>query len=110
MKFSAATTLLLTTLALASPAPVAKPDAVAEPISIESRTQLGKTLAARNAIAMPDIQLAERATTGGKGGKGGSGGSGNSTESAASDMLSPSRVLQATALGLGVVEVVRLWV
>jgi hypothetical protein len=109
MHFIAITTLLLATLALATPAPVAKPDAAAEPISIESRAQLGKTLAARNAIAMPDVQLVERAT-GGKGGKGGSGGSGNSTESAASDMISPSRVLQATALGLGVVEVVRLWV
>ncbi|KAI4945073.1 hypothetical protein J4E91_008050 [Alternaria rosae] len=81
MKFTAATTLLLATVALASPAPVANPDA-----------------------------LEERASSGGKGGKGGKGGSGgNNTENAASDMLSPSRVLQITALSLGVVEIVRLW-
>lgn len=110
MKFTAATTLLLATVALASPAPVANPDAVAEPLLVESRKQFREALAARSVLAMPEVQLEERASSGGKGGKGGKGGSGgNNTENAASDMLSPSRVLQIAALGLGVVEVVRLW-
>lgn len=106
MKFAAATSLLFATLALASPAPLANP----EPATIESREQLHNALSARNVLTVPDIQLEERASSGGKGGKGGKGGggSGNST-SAASDMLSPNRVLQVAALGLGAVEVVRLW-
>jgi len=111
MKFTAATTLLLATVALASPAPVANPDAVAETQLIGSRAQFREALAARDTLVMPEVQLEERASSsGGKGGKGGKGSGGkNNTESAASDMLSPSRVLQVTALGLGVVEVVRLW-
>ncbi|KAI4705023.1 hypothetical protein J4E89_009316 [Alternaria sp. Ai002NY15] len=112
MKFTVATTLLLATVALASPAPVANPDAVAEPALIGSRAQFREALAARDTLVMPEVQLEERASSsGGKGGgKGGKGTGGkNTTESAASDMLSPSRALQITALGLGVVEVVRLW-
>ena len=108
MKFTAATTLLFATLALASPAPVANPDAVAEPVTIETREQFRHALSARDVLTAPEVQLEERASSGGKGGKGGKGSGGNSS-SAASDMLSPSRVLQAAALGLGVVEVVRLW-
>ena len=111
MKFTAATTLLLATVALASPAPVANPDAVAEPALMGSRAQFREALAARDTLLMPEVQLEERASSGGKGGgKGGKGTGGkNNTESAASDMLSPSRALQITALSLGVVEVVRLW-
>jgi hypothetical protein len=111
MKFTAATCLLLSTLALASPAPVAKSDAEAEPVLIESRAPIRNAVAAREAIALPAIELEERSTSGGKGSKGGkgSGSKGNNTENAASDMLSPSRVLQVTALGLGVIEVVTLW-
>ena len=111
MQFTAATTLLLATVALASPAPVANPDAVAEPALIGSRAQFREALAARDILVMPEVQLEERASSGGKGGgKGGKGSGGkNTTESAASDMLSPSRALQITALGLGVMEVVRLW-
>ena len=108
MKFTAATTLLFATLALTSPAPVANPDAVAEPVTIETREQFRNALSARDVLTAPEIQLEERASSGGKGGKGGKGSGGNSS-SAASDMLSPSRVLQVAALGLGVVEVVRLW-
>ncbi|KAG9186198.1 hypothetical protein G6011_02754 [Alternaria panax] len=108
MKFPAATTLFLAALALASPAPLANPDAVAEPITIESREQFRNALSARTVLTVPEIQLEERASSGGKGGKGGKGG-GNSS-SAASDILSPNRALQVAALGLGVVEVVRQWV
>ena len=109
MKFTAATTILFAALALASPAPDAKPDAVAEHITIESRAQFRNALSARNVLTVPDIQLEERASSsGGKSGKGGKGGSGNSS-SAASDMLSPDRVLQVAALGLSFAEVVRLW-
>jgi hypothetical protein len=107
MKFTATTSLLFAAVALANPAPLAKPDAVAEPVTIESRAQFRDALSARNVLAVPDIQLEERASSGGKGGKGG-GGSSNST-SAASDMLSPNRVLQLSALGLGIMEVVNLW-
>ncbi|CAN9450435.1 unnamed protein product [Alternaria alternata] len=104
MKFTAATTLLFATLALASPAPVANPDAVAEPVTIETREQFRNALSARDVLTAPEVQLEERASSGGKGGKGGKGSGGNSS-SAAPDMLSPSRVLQVAALGLGVVEV-----
>ena len=103
MKFTAATSLLLATLARASPAPIAQPNAIAKPMVIESRAQLHNALAARDPTAHP-IQLDARKVKGGKGGDG------NSTESAASDMITPSRVLQLGALGLGVVEVARLWV
>ena len=82
--------------------------APAEPVTIETREQFRNALSARDVLTAPEIQLEERASSGGKGGKGGKGSGGNSS-SAASDMLSPSRVLQVAALGLGVVEVVRLW-
>ncbi|KNG46312.1 hypothetical protein TW65_86049 [Stemphylium lycopersici] len=101
MKLIASTTLLLAALALASPAPEANPHAVADRYS---------TVKARKAEAALDMYLSKRVTGGGKGGKGsGGGGSSNDTEGAASDLLSPSRALQIGALGLGVLEVVRLW-
>ncbi|OAL51826.1 hypothetical protein IQ07DRAFT_598631 [Pyrenochaeta sp. DS3sAY3a] len=102
MRFAAATTLLFATLALANPAPIARPEADGSQL-IETRSQLHNALAARDAEALHNIQLEARA----KKPKPGSGSSGNDT--GAADMISPSRALQLGALGLGVIEVVRLW-
>jgi hypothetical protein len=94
MKVAAATSLLFATLALASPAPIAQPEAnaasVAQPIAVE----------ARNAAPV----LVERAPKKPK-----TPSSGNNTDTGAADMITPSRALQLGALGLGVMEVVRLW-
>ena len=93
MKFATATAILFAAVALASPAPVAQPEAdvaaVAQPVEI---------LAERAPI------LEDRATKKPKGGSSG----GNNSENAA-DMLTASRVLQLGAVGLGVMEIVRLW-
>jgi hypothetical protein len=88
MKFAAASTLIFATLALASPAPAAQPNAaaVAQPLAIAPRSPA------------PILEARKKP-------KGGS--SGNST--GAADIISPSRALQLGALGLGVVQVVRLW-
>lgn len=97
MKFAAATTLFFATLALASPAPAAQPDAsVAQPIAV----------AAREAAPAP-VEILEQRTP--KKPKGGSGGNNNTNTSAAADMMTPSRALQLGALGLGAMQVVRLW-
>jgi hypothetical protein len=106
MKVAAATSLLLATLALASPAPVAQPGAAAvaapEPVLFKSAQEFRNALTERNADAMPNIHLDARA-------KKPKGGSGNSNDTSAAITMTPSRVLQAGALGLGVMEVVRLW-
>ncbi|KAI8938897.1 hypothetical protein NX059_004754 [Plenodomus lindquistii] len=90
------TTFLFATLACACPAPVAQPDSndVAEPISV----------VARDAAIIESIQLEARA----KKPKPASNSNDTNTTSAAI-ALTPSRILQAGALGLGVIEVVRLW-
>jgi hypothetical protein len=90
MKVTSVTTLVFATLALASPAPAAQPNApaIAQPLEVLPR-EATAVLEARK-----------------KKPKGGS--SGNSTNSTATTMT-PSRVLQLGALGLGVMEVVRLW-
>ncbi|CAA9957092.1 hypothetical protein PTMSG1_00700 [Pyrenophora teres f. maculata] len=83
---------------------------VAAPTTLLLATLLQTALAVPAADgAVPKLTLEQRAG-GSKGGKGGSGGSGNNTSNAASDLITPSRLLQGAALGLGVVEVVRLWV
>ncbi|KAF2823171.1 hypothetical protein CC86DRAFT_372865 [Ophiobolus disseminans] len=91
MKVAAATTLLFAALALASPAPVAQPNAIAHPAEI---------LAARD----PSPSLQERA----KKPKPNSGGN-DSNSTGAADTLTANRVLQLGALSLGVMEIVRLW-
>lgn len=101
MRFAAATTLLFATLALANPAPLAHPEADGSHL-IETRSQLHNALAARDAEALHHIQLDARAKKPKP-----KTGSGNDT--GAADMMSPSRALQLGALGLGVIEVVRLW-
>jgi len=90
MKLSAVTTICLATLAIATPAPAAQPDAnaaaVAQPIEVlEARDPMPKK-------SKP---------------KGGSGNNGNDTNAATT--ISPSLALQLGALGVGVMEVVRLW-
>jgi hypothetical protein len=116
MKF-AAVTLLLATLALANPAPAAEPEAaaapapVAAPVQIDTRAALDEVLAARAASPQLDarsagLKLAAREPKKSKPKT--SSGNGNDTEDAAVS-LTPSRALQLGALGLGVMEVVRLW-
>ncbi|KAF2195807.1 hypothetical protein K469DRAFT_682061 [Zopfia rhizophila CBS 207.26] len=107
MKF-AAVTLLLATLALANPAPAAQPEvAVAQP---ETRAEFDAALAARNAA--PEVEapkFEQRAPEPKKKPKSGGDSSSNDTEEGAAGMMSPSRVLELGALGLGIMEVVRLW-
>ncbi|KAJ4992284.1 hypothetical protein SVAN01_02303 [Stagonosporopsis vannaccii] len=96
MKFSLATTLTLSTLALATPAPHAGP------LVPDTLPEFRNALLSR--VALPE--LVDRATSSKpKGSKGGS--SGNTTSSAVS--ISPSGALMMGALGVGVVEVLRLW-
>ncbi|KAH8724430.1 hypothetical protein GQ44DRAFT_618199 [Phaeosphaeriaceae sp. PMI808] len=91
MRFAAVSALLFATLALANPAPVAQPNAdvaaIPQPLELEARDPAPAVLEARK-----------------KKPKGGS--SGNSS---AADTVLPSRALQAAALSLGVMELVRLW-
>lgn len=95
MKITAAITFLFATLTVASPAPVAQPEAlvaaIARPQSVE----------AREANTIRSIQIEARAK------KPSGGSSSNSTSAAIS--VTPTRVLQVGALGLGMMEVVRLW-
>jgi hypothetical protein len=108
MKFTTIT-LLFAATALASPAPAAQPDSlavpapVAAPINIDTRAQSGEALAAR--VEAPDAGnlLATRDPKKSK-----PKGSSNSSGSAA-DTITPSRALQLSALGLGVMEIARLW-
>jgi hypothetical protein len=93
MKVAAATTLIFASLALASPAPAAQPNAAAvvRPLEVEPRAPEPVLLEAR------------------KKPKGGSSNGNSSNSTGAADTISPSRALQIGALGLGVMEVVRLW-
>jgi hypothetical protein len=94
MRFIATTTIACATLALATPAPVSGP---AVP---ESVPDFHHALLSRDATRP---QLDTRASKP-KGSKGGS--SGNSSTAVS---VSPSNVLVMGALGLGVIEAVRLW-
>jgi hypothetical protein len=109
MKF-AAVTLLFATLVAANPAPIAQPEAVAAPAPIAEPAAVPEAIVEAR-VAKPKIdaiaagiQLDSRAPKKSKP----KGSSGNSTEGAAG-IITPSRALQAGALGLGVMEVVRLW-
>ena len=92
MRLAAATTLLLATIALATPEPVAQPNTdavvVAQPLELEARNPA------------PVLEARKKKPKGGS--------SGNSTTNGA-DTISASRMLQAAALGLGAMEAVRLW-
>ncbi|KAF2676301.1 hypothetical protein K458DRAFT_397034 [Lentithecium fluviatile CBS 122367] len=100
MHFVAATTLLFATLALATPAPVAQPEADAA----SALAPLAPNLAARAAGIHLDARDPKKSKP-----KGSSGSNSNDTEESAALMIAPSRVLELGALGLGVVEIVRLW-
>jgi hypothetical protein len=89
MKFAAVSTLLFATLALASPAPAAQPNAAAIAQSLE--------VLPRDAAHVLEARKKKP-----------KGSSGNSTNSTATAMT-PSRALQLGALSLGVMEIVRLW-
>lgn len=109
MKLAAVTTLLFATLALATPA--AKPQPNAEDSStvlFESREEFHNALAARDAAGAQNIRLDARDPEPKKP-KGGSNGNKTNTTNAADMTITPSRALQLGALGLGVMEVVRLW-
>lgn len=95
MKLSLATTLALATLILATPAPAARP---AEP---ETISEFRDALLARAALP----ELVDRSTSSKP--KGSKGGSSNTSSSAVS--VSPSGALMMGALGVGVVEALRLW-
>lgn len=94
MRFIAATTFLCAALALATPAPLAGP-AVPETVP-----EFRHTLTARAAATFPQLDARASKPKGSKGG-------GNGTSAAVS--ITPNGALQLAALGLGVMEVVRLW-
>lgn len=93
MRFFATTAIACASLALATPAPVGGP---AVPESVPEF---------RHALLSRDATLPQLDTRASKP-KGSKGGSGNSSAAVA---VSPSNVLVMGALGLGVMEVVRLW-
>jgi hypothetical protein len=91
MKFAAASTLLFATLALASPAPAAQPDTAVAPVA---QPQLVER------APLPVLEARKKSKP-----KGGS----NSNSTGAATTMTPSRALQLGAVGLGVMEVARLW-
>jgi hypothetical protein len=91
MKLTALTPLLFTTLALASPAPVPRPDAAPAAQPPTSHDQLG-ALVSRLAAIVPDIHPRASGSGGSSGGGGGkSGGSSGSSGSKSSGSSSSSK-------------------
>jgi len=93
MKFAAVSTLLFATLALASPAAQPQPEAaatVAQPLEIAARDPA------------PVLEARKKKPSG-------SSGNNNTNSTGAADMLAPSRALQLGALGLGVMQITKLW-
>ncbi|KAF2661769.1 hypothetical protein K491DRAFT_710604 [Lophiostoma macrostomum CBS 122681] len=105
MKFSAALPLLFTTLALANPAPITNPR-VPGVAHLEARevspdpAPVPAEIVARTAGIVLDSRSPK---------KGSSSGSKNNTQTGAAGTITISRGLQLGALGLGVMEVARLW-
>jgi hypothetical protein len=93
MKFAAVSTLLFATLALASPAPAAQPNAAALEAGAQPFDFVARTL--------PVLEARKKKPKGSSGN--------NSNTTGAADMISPSRALQLGALSVGVLEIVRLW-
>ncbi|KAH4059178.1 hypothetical protein HBH69_007840 [Parastagonospora nodorum] len=92
MKFAAFSTLLFATLALASPAAQPQPEAaaaVAQPLEIAAR------------YPAPVLEARKKKPSGSNGN--------NTNITGAADMLAPSRALQLGALGLGVMQITKLW-
>ncbi|KAF2272162.1 uncharacterized protein EI97DRAFT_437153 [Westerdykella ornata] len=96
-----AITLVLATLALASPAPIAEPEAApaAAPVAQPEAQRITPEAAI---VLEPRVPKKKK-------GHGGGSEEGNGTDSSAASMFSASRAVQLGAVGLGVVEVVRLW-
>jgi ketosteroid isomerase-like protein len=106
MKLLAISALLLAPFVYANPAPAATADSsVFDMIAQWDSAVSARDVAAPAAVAAPNFHIFGRATKKPKG----SSGSQNETESAAVGFVSPSRALQVGAVGLGVMEVVRLW-
>lgn len=95
MKLTATTTFLFAALTLATPAPIAGP------LVPETIPEFRHALVDRVAAALPHLDARASKPKGSKGG-------GNDTSSAAVS-VSPSGVMMMSALGLGVIEVARLW-
>jgi len=105
MKFLAVTVLLVAFVA-ANPAPAA----VAQPEPIQAEAAIAGRAANPEPVPEINAPLLSRDPKKSKGGGGGGGdeNNGNGTEDAAG-ILTPSRALQLGAVGLGVMELVRLW-
>ena len=105
MKVAAATTLLFATLALANPAPAAQPNSLQE---LSQRSNQAPSYA----NFKQDLAARDPAKKKKKPKKPKNSNKGNSTEEveeSAARMLSPSRVVELGAIGVGVMEIVRLW-
>ncbi|ORY16001.1 hypothetical protein BCR34DRAFT_144774 [Clohesyomyces aquaticus] len=99
MKFLAVTLLFATSaLALANPAPAPVDAAAVAAPEVDARTAGIKLEARGITIEARDPKKSKPKTSN----------NGNTTDNAAG-ILTPSRMLELGALGLGVVEVVRLW-
>ncbi|KAF3010888.1 hypothetical protein E8E13_009672 [Curvularia kusanoi] len=99
MKFITTTTaLLFAAVSLATPAPVTGP------LTPQTLPEFRYALAGRAAAAVAAIPHLDIRASKPKGGSKG----GNGTSSAATS-VSPSEALMISALGLGIIEVVRLW-
>lgn len=102
MKFWGLPVLLLATLVYANPAPASDSKAIGGPNAVDDVAKCN------DLFTRPDPHVIARALQKKKK-KGGSGSSANVTDSAAAGFVTPSRALQAGALGMGVIEIVRLW-
>jgi hypothetical protein len=105
----AAVALLLASIAIASPAPIAEP--IAEPIAIAQPEAVVaqpefEALAAR--VAEPNVDASKAGIQLDARKSKPKSSNGNNTDSAAIT-LTPSRALELGALSLGVLEIVRLW-
>jgi hypothetical protein len=104
MKASTTLSLLFATLALANPAAVGNPripGSLARP-EVREAAPAPADIVARTAGIVLDSRSPKKGSS--------SSGSSNKTEDSAAETVTVSRGLQLGALGLGVLEVVRLWV
>ncbi|USP75185.1 hypothetical protein yc1106_02459 [Curvularia clavata] len=102
MKFGVLPVLLLAALVHANPAPASNSKAIRGPNAVDDVAEC------HDLFTTPDPHVIARALKKKKKKKG-SGSSANLTDSAAVGFVTPSRALQASALGVGVIEIVRLW-
>jgi hypothetical protein len=107
MKFLILTTLLATFVA-ANPAPAPAADPAPAAVAQPEAAVIERAADPEPVPEIPAPILARDPKKGKGGGGGGDEDEGNNTDSAGV-LLSPSRALQLGAVGLGVIEVVRLW-